>query len=158
MAVVSDRAVDHGRARGHVFLDDQEIALPLGCRRANVAPGDDVDAGLAAERDLAGQVFKGRRIDRDPESDGEHVAVELGCSRSIDTALDECDAVGAILVGPELASESGECDRIPDSAPRPSMSKRMRLGCPILSDLPRDNDRLAARRAGDVQRRDLAYR
>ena len=64
----ADRALDQGGARGKVLFDDQEIALPFRRARGDVAVRREHDVGLAAQRDLAGDVLERLGIDGDAET------------------------------------------------------------------------------------------
>ena len=48
---------------------------------------------LASQRDLAGQVFKVGCVDRHAETHRQYLAIELGCRREIDAAIDRRDTV-----------------------------------------------------------------
>src|SRR5271157_3705587 len=100
-----------------MLLDDQEIALPFGRRGGYVPPDGEPNAGLAAQGDLGGDVLESVRVDSHAEAGGQCLAVELGRGGPVNAALDPGRTVGPVLVGAEIARESGQGHGVAEGAP-----------------------------------------
>ena len=84
----------------------------------------------------------GSALTATPKPTGSGLAVELGRGREVDAPVDPGDAVGAVLVGAEVAGESGERDG--DSRTAPAFHRRSGRGSAVadLERRPGDGDAL----------------
>src|SRR5262249_28224337 len=137
-----------------VLFDDQEVSLPFRSARGNIAVRPKHDAGLAAERDLAGDILEGLRIDGHAEASREHLAIELRRRRVVDTPGYARDAIGRLLLCREVARETLKRDGVAESAAALHV-KSNAVWLSGLEGFERYGNGLAGGRAGDVEHGEL---